>query len=185
MVLPARPGSSSVIACASKCLPLTAPAFSVRSIRKWCATGQISRPIQDACEPMSEFITIMARDGHEFQAWLAAPAGQPRGAVVVVQEIFGVNSHIRAVADGYAAAGYVAIAPAFFDRVRRRIELGYSGAEVQEGRGYVQQLERPQILADLAAAIAIVKHAGRVGVIGYCWGGTIAYVAACELPLGC
>jgi carboxymethylenebutenolidase len=134
---------------------------------------------------MSEFTTIMARDGHEFQVWLAAPAGRPRGAVVVVQEIFGVNSHIRGVTDGYAAAGYVAIAPAFFDRVRRRIELGYSAAEMQEGRGYVKQLQRPQILADLAAAIAVVKHAGRVGVVGYCWGGTIAYVAACELPIAC
>jgi carboxymethylenebutenolidase len=134
---------------------------------------------------MSEFTTIMARDGHEFQAWLAAPPGRPRGAVVVVQEIFGVNSHIRAVTDGYAAEGYVAIAPALFDRVRRRIELGYSAAEMQEGQGYVKQLQRPQVLADLAAAIAVVKHAGRVGVVGYCWGGTIAYVAACDLPLAC
>jgi carboxymethylenebutenolidase len=63
--------------------------------------------------------------------------------------------------------------------------LGYSAPEMQEGRGYVKQLERPQILADLAAAIAVVKHAGRVGVVGYCWGGTIAYVAACELPIAC
>jgi carboxymethylenebutenolidase len=134
---------------------------------------------------MSEFTTIMARDGHEFQAWLAAPPGRPRGAVVVVQEIFGVNSHIRAVTDGYAAEGYVAIAPALFDRVRRRIELGYSAEQMQEGQGYVKQLQRPQVLADLAAAIAVVKHAGRVGVVGYCWGGTIAYVAACDLPLAC
>jgi carboxymethylenebutenolidase len=134
---------------------------------------------------MSEFTTIMARDGHEFQAWLAAPAGRPRGAVVVVQEIFGVNSHIRAVTDGYAAEGYVAIAPAFFDRVRRRIELGYSAAQMQEGRGYAKQLQRPQLLADLAAAIAVVKHAGRVAVVGFCWGGTIAYVAACEAPIAC
>lgn len=134
---------------------------------------------------MSEFTTIMARDGHEFQAWLAAPAGRARGAVVIVQEVFGVNSHIRAVTDGYAAEGYVAIAPAFFDRVRRRIDLGYSAAELQEGQGYVKQLQRDKTLADLSAAIAVVKHAGRVGVVGYCWGGTIAYVAACELPIAC
>jgi carboxymethylenebutenolidase len=134
---------------------------------------------------MSEFTTIMARDGHEFQTWLAAPPARPRAAIVVVQEIFGVNSHIRAVTDGYAAAGYVAIAPALFDRVRRGIELGYSAADMQEGQGYVKQLQRGQTLADLSAAIAVVKHAGRVGVVGYCWGGTIAYMAACELPIAC
>ena len=134
---------------------------------------------------MSEFTTIMARDGHEFQTWLAAPPGRPRAAIVVVQEIFGVNSHIRAVTDGYASDGYVAIAPALFDRVRRGIELGYSAADMQEGQGYVKQLQREGILADLSAAIAVVKHAGRVGVVGYCWGGTIAYVAACDLPIAC
>src|SRR5256886_6554245 len=73
---------------------------------------------------MGEYSTIMARDGHEFQAWLAAAPGRPRGAVVVVQEIFGVNSHIRKVSDGFAADGYTAIAPCLFDRVRRGIELG-------------------------------------------------------------
>ena len=134
---------------------------------------------------MSEFTTIMARDGHEFRAWLAAPAGRPLGAIVVVQEIFGVNSHIRAVTDGYAAAGYVAIAPCLFDRVRRGIELGYSAAEMQEGIGYVAQLLPEQTLADLAAALAVVKHSGRVGIVGYCWGGTLAYIAACDLPVAC
>jgi carboxymethylenebutenolidase len=134
---------------------------------------------------MSEFTTIMARDGHEFRAWLAPPRGRPRGAIVVVQEIFGVNSHIRGVTDGYAADGYVAIAPCLFDRVRRAIELGYTPAEMQEGQGYVKQLQPEQVTADLAAAIAVVRHAGRVGVVGYCWGGKIAYVAACDLPIGC
>ncbi|HXS27743.1 MAG TPA: dienelactone hydrolase family protein [Steroidobacteraceae bacterium] len=134
---------------------------------------------------MSEFTTIMARDGHEFRAWLAAPPGTPRGAVVVIQEIFGVNSHIRAVTDGYAAEGYVAIAPSLFDRVRKGIELGYEQKDMQEGFGYVQQLKREQTLADLSAAIAIVKHAGRVGVVGYCWGGRMSYVTSCELPVSC
>jgi carboxymethylenebutenolidase len=134
---------------------------------------------------MSEFTTIMARDGHEFRAWLAPPPGRPRGAIVVVQEVFGVNSHIRAVTDGYAKEGYVAIAPCLFDRIRRGIELGYSAAELQEGQGYVKQLKEEQTRADMAAAIAVVKHAGRVGVVGYCWGGTIAYLAACELPVAC
>jgi carboxymethylenebutenolidase len=134
---------------------------------------------------MSEFTTLMARDGHEFNAWLAAPAGKPRGAVLVIQEIFGVNAHIRAVTDGYAAEGYVAIAPALFDRVRRGIELGYSPDTMQEGLGYVQQLLPEKTLLDLAASIAVVKHAGRVGVVGFCWGGKLAYVSACELPVAC
>jgi carboxymethylenebutenolidase len=134
---------------------------------------------------MSAFTTIMSRDGHEFRAWLAAPPGKPRGAIVVVQEIFGVNSHIRAVTDGYAADGYVAIAPCLFDRVRKGIELGYSQPEVQEGFGYVQQLKPAETLQDLSAAIAIVRHAGRVGMVGYCWGGKMSYVSACELPLTC
>jgi carboxymethylenebutenolidase len=134
---------------------------------------------------MSEYITLMARDGHEFSAWLAAPEGKPRGAVVVIQEIFGVNVHIRAVTDSYAAAGYVAIAPAVFDRVRKGIELGYTPDSVKEGFGYVQLLKPEQTLLDLGAAIAVVRHAGRVGVIGFCWGGRMAYVSACELPVAC
>ncbi len=132
---------------------------------------------------MGEFATIMARDGHEFRAYLAAPPGQPRGAIVVIQEIFGVNAHIRNVTDGYAAEGYVAIAPSLFDRVRRGIELGYTPPEMQEGFGYVMQLKPEDVLKDVAAAIAVVRHAGRVGVVGYCWGGRVAYVAAAELPL--
>ncbi|HTC44159.1 MAG TPA: dienelactone hydrolase family protein [Steroidobacteraceae bacterium] len=134
---------------------------------------------------MSEFITLMARDGHEFSAWLAAPTGKPRGAVVVIQEIFGVNAHIRAVADSYAAEGYVAIAPAVFDRIRRGIELGYNPDTMKEGFGYVQQLQPDKTLLDIGASIAVVKHAGRVGAVGFCWGGKMAYVSAGELPIAC
>jgi carboxymethylenebutenolidase len=134
---------------------------------------------------MGEFNPIMARDGHEFRAYLSAPAGKPRGAIVVIQEIFGVNSHIRAVTDSYAAEGYVAVAPCLFDRVRRGIELGYQPQDMQEGRGYMKQLKQDETLKDIAAAIAIVKHAGRVGTVGYCWGGKMSYLAACELPIAC
>jgi carboxymethylenebutenolidase len=134
---------------------------------------------------MGEFTTIMARDGHEFRAWLSAPAGTARGGVVVLQEIFGINHHIRAVADSFAAEGYVAIAPSFFDRVRKGIELGYSPSEAQEGMGYRLQLQPEQTLKDMAAAVNVVKHAVRVGAVGYCWGGTLAYLAACELPVAC
>ncbi|HEX4389043.1 MAG TPA: dienelactone hydrolase family protein, partial [Steroidobacteraceae bacterium] len=79
---------------------------------------------------MGAYSTIMARDGHEFQAWLSAPTGRPRGALVILQEIFGVNAHIRAVTDSFAAEGYTAIAPCLFDRVRRGIELGYTAKEM-------------------------------------------------------
>ena len=134
---------------------------------------------------MGELTTLMARDGHEFNAYLTAPQGKARGAVVVVQEIFGVNPHIRAVTDQFAAAGYTAIAPALFDRIKGGISLGYSAAEVQQGVGYRLQIKRENMVADLSAAIAVTRHCGRVGVIGYCWGGYCAYVAACELPVAC
>jgi carboxymethylenebutenolidase len=134
---------------------------------------------------MGEFTTIMARDGHEFQAWLAAPPARPRGAVLVIQEIFGINSHIRKVTDGFAAEGYTAIAPSLFDRVRRGIELGYTPADMQEGAGYLKQLTPETTLRDLAAAVAVVRHSGRAGSVGYCFGGAMSYLAACQLPLAC
>lgn len=134
---------------------------------------------------MGDFTTLMARDGHEFQAYLAAPPGRPRGAVVVLQEIFGVNGHIRAVTDGFAAEGYTAVAPALFDRIRRGIELGYDDAGLNEGRGYAQQLKPEEVMKDVAAAAAVVRHSGRVGTVGYCWGGALSYRAACELPIAC
>jgi carboxymethylenebutenolidase len=135
---------------------------------------------------MAEFTPLMARDGHEFRAWLSPPPGTPKGAVVVVQEIFGINSHIRAVTDSFAAEGYVAIAPSLFDRVRKGIELGYSDKESQEGFGYVAQLKHDEIMKDLSAAIAVVRRSGRIGMVGYCWGGKVAYLSACEpLPITC
>jgi len=134
---------------------------------------------------MGEFTTIMARDGHEFQAWLAAAPARPRGAVLVIQEIFGVNSHIRALTDGFAAVGYTAIAPALFDRVRRGIELSYSNEGMQQGAGYRKQLTPEKTLLDLAAALAVVKHSGRAGSVGYCWGGALAYLVACRLSVAC
>lgn len=132
---------------------------------------------------MPEFTRLMARDGHQFDAWLVAPTGAPKGAVVVAQEIFGVNPHIRAVAEDFAAQGYLAIAPSLFDRVKRNVELDYSAESVQQGRGYSLQIPREKLLLDLAASVNVVKHAGRVATVGYCWGGTVAYIAACELPV--
>ncbi|HKT72597.1 MAG TPA: dienelactone hydrolase family protein [Steroidobacteraceae bacterium] len=134
---------------------------------------------------MGELTTIMARDGHEFQAYLCAPPGRPRGAVVVIQEIFGVNSHIRDVADSFAAQGYTVIAPSLFDRIRRGIELSYTDESLELGVGYRKQLELDDTLKDLAAACAVVRRSGRIGTVGYCWGGALSYLCASELPIAC
>jgi carboxymethylenebutenolidase len=134
---------------------------------------------------MGEFQTIMARDGHQFGVYLAAPAQKPRGAIVVIQEIFGVNHHIRAVTDGYAAEGYVAIAPALFDRAKRGVELGYTGPDMQTGIGLMSQITRDDLVKDLEATLAVVRNAGRIGMVGYCWGGTVTYIAASLLPIAC
>ncbi|MEO6743752.1 MAG: dienelactone hydrolase family protein [Caldimonas sp.] len=126
--------------------------------------------------------TLQAADGHRLAAYRAVPAGKPRGALVVVQEIFGVNSHVRAVADGYAADGWLAIAPAMFDRVERGIELGYAPADIERGRELKGGCSNDHALLDIAAAVDTVRSAGKVAVIGYCWGGTLAWLAACRQP---
>ena len=124
---------------------------------------------------------LTAADGHRLQAYEAVPAGAPRGGVVVVQEIFGVNDHIRRVADGYAADGYRVIAPALFDRVRPGIELGYTDADISEGRNIRGQLTFDQALADVEAARKALGD-GNTGIVGYCWGGTVTWLAAARLP---
>jgi carboxymethylenebutenolidase len=125
--------------------------------------------------------TLEAADGHKLAAYRAAPAGVPRGAIVVVQEIFGVNGHIRSVADDFASEGWLAIAPALFDRVERGIELGYTPADIERGRTIRGAVSNEAAMLDIAAALNAVRPAGKVGVIGYCWGGTLAWVAACRL----
>jgi len=128
---------------------------------------------------MGKMIRLEASDGHELDAYLAEPKDKPRGGIVVVQEIFGVNDHIKRVADQYAAEGYRAIAPAMFDRIKGGITPPYS--DIQQGIAYMQQLEWPNTLADIEAAAAAVRAAGSVSIVGYCWGGTVAHVAASEL----
>jgi carboxymethylenebutenolidase len=131
---------------------------------------------------MGEQTVLRAADGFELGAYRAKPDGAPRGAVVVIQEIFGVNDHIRSVADGYAAEGYLALAPQIFDRVERGIELGYQQADMARGIELAfQQLDHAATLLDLQAAIDAGAEAGRVGVVGYCFGGLLAWRAACEL----
>ncbi len=130
---------------------------------------------------MGTMIELTAADGHKFAAWRAEPKGKPRGALLVVQEIFGVNSHIKSVADGYAADGYLAIAPAFFDRAQRNVDLGYSPADIEVGRTYIPKMQWDKVMQDAGAALANVKSAGKAGIVGYCWGGTVAWVAAARL----
>jgi carboxymethylenebutenolidase len=130
---------------------------------------------------MGQDIKLTASDGFVLGAYKAEPAGTPRGAIVVLQEIFGVNHHIRSVTDRYAEAGYVAIAPALFDRAKPGVQLGYDQPGMQEGVALNQQTKHADTLKDIAAAIAAVTAAGRVGVVGYCWGGSLAFASACEL----
>ncbi len=130
---------------------------------------------------MGTSITLTAGDGHGLGAYRAEPAATPRGGVVIVQEIFGVNAHIRSVADAYATAGYLTVAPALFDRADAGVELAYDGDGMTRGRALREQISMDAVEADMRAAIEVAAEGGDVGVVGYCWGGTIAWVAACRL----
>jgi carboxymethylenebutenolidase len=131
---------------------------------------------------MGEWIELTAADGFRLSAYRALAKGTPRGALVVAQEIFGVNSHIRSVCDGYAADGYVAVAPALFDRYERGVDLGYTPPDIARGRQLKGLAQTDAALLDLAAARDSVASTGKVGVIGYCWGGYLAWIAAARLP---
>lgn len=130
---------------------------------------------------MGSTIQLTAADGHKFSCYKAEPAGKPKGAIVVIQEIFGVNDHIRKVADGYAAEGYLALAPALFDRIRPGIEIGYTMPEIQEGFGYKTATKTEDALKDIQAAANEAGKAGKVGVVGYCWGGFLAWMSAANV----
>ena len=130
---------------------------------------------------MGENIELTASDGHTFAAYRADPSGAPKGGVVVIQEIFGANAHIREVADGYAAAGYAAIAPALFDRAERGVELGYDEAAIAKGRDIAFPLGWDGPLMDIEAAAKALANAGKIRTVGYCWGGSLAYASACKV----
>lgn len=131
---------------------------------------------------MGQWIELTASDGARISAWRAEPVGTPRGGLVVVQEIFGVNSHIRAVCDGFAADGYLAVAPALFDRIRPQVDLGYAPDDVERGRELKAGAPLDHALADVAAARDAASGAGKVGIVGYCWGGYVAWMSAARLP---
>lgn len=121
---------------------------------------------------------LKAADGHRFAVYRAEPSGQPAGAVVIAPEIFGVNPHIRAVADGFAADGFLTLAPALFDRVEPGYEAGYDDSGIAAGRAIIAELEMDAALRDIDACVAAAGDGGRIGLVGYCWGGTIAWLAA-------
>lgn len=126
-------------------------------------------------------IELTASDGFKLDAYVAEPKGTPRGAIVVIQEIFGVNSHIRSVADGFAADGYLAVAPAVFDRAEKHVELGYTPDDMAKGREYATKMKADDMLHDVEAAIKYAAKAGKVGIVGYCMGGRVAWQAACTI----
>jgi carboxymethylenebutenolidase len=131
---------------------------------------------------MGRFIELTAGDGFGLSAWRADPVGTPRGAIVVAQEIFGVNGHIRNVCEAFAADGYVAIAPALFDRYEPKVDIGYTPPDIARGRALKALAQLDPALSDIASARDAVAAAGKVSVIGYCWGGYIAWMAASRLP---
>ena len=127
---------------------------------------------------------LRSSDGFAFPAYVAHPAGKARGGIVVLQEIFGVNSHIRSVADGYAKEGYLAVAPSTFHRVKPGVELGYSQEDIQAGAALkqaVESLPAPGVLPDIQAASLHAAQAGKGGIVGYCWGGLLSWRSSCLL----
>lgn len=141
----------------------------------------------------SRTLTVTAADGVNVNAYLALPEGPARGGVVVVQEVFGVNYHIRAVCDAFAGHGYATLAPCLFDRAERGVEMGYGEDDLARGRELRQMIGWDGPVADVRAAMEAVAGAANpsaagasnVGVIGYCWGGSVAFLAATRLQPAC
>jgi carboxymethylenebutenolidase len=131
---------------------------------------------------VGQFVNINTLHGN-ISAWRAAPSGSPKGAIIVVQEIFGVNHHIRSVADQFAAHGYLAIAPALYDLIEHDIQLNYDEAGITRGRALRDELGEDRGLDCIRAAMEEVEAEGFVGVVGYCWGGTLAYLSCARLGL--
>jgi carboxymethylenebutenolidase len=132
---------------------------------------------------MGQIVELKAQDGHQLDAYVSTPEGEPIGALVVIQEIFGVNSHIRSIADGYAKDGFLAIAPALFDRTEKGVELKYDGEDMKRAYELYGKLDPKTALLDVAAAFAKAKESGKgVGLIGYCYGGLMSWLSATRGP---
>jgi|SRR6516165_696652 carboxymethylenebutenolidase len=130
---------------------------------------------------MGSWIKLKPESGVTIAAWRADPAGTPRGGIVVIQEIFGVNSHIRSICEGYAADGFSVIAPALFDRYEKGVELGYTPPDIEHGRALKGKAGIDAALMDVASAREALKGSGKIGVVGYCWGGYVTWISASRL----
>lgn len=132
---------------------------------------------------MSETATVKAGDGHILSLYVARPSAKPLAGLVVLQEIFGVNRHIRSVVDAFASDGYLAVAPALFDRIERNVELGYEREDAKRGAALLKQIDTLRALADVDAALAFTRSESnaKTAVIGYCFGGLLAWLAATRL----
>ena len=131
---------------------------------------------------MGHWVSMQTPTG-SISAWRADPPANSRGALVVIQEIFGVNAHIRSVVDRFAGHGFTAVAPAFFDHIEHHVELGYDEAGVAYGREMVDKLGFDRVVADVDAAKRMLQPEGNVGVVGYCWGGTVAFLSWARLRI--
>ena len=129
---------------------------------------------------MGKWIDLTASDGHKFSAYQADPNGTAKGGLVVIQEIFGVNAHIREVCDQFAANDYIAIAPALFDRAESRIELGYEEEDRHKGMALRGQIDWNENIKDAISARKAIASVNKVGIVGYCFGGTVAWLGACS-----
>lgn len=127
---------------------------------------------------MGEFVQLKAADGHMFDVYQAMPEGTPKGAILVIQEIFGVNAHIREVADGYAAKGYAVMAPALYDRAEKNFEVGYTPEDIAKGRDTRAKVDWADSVKDLAATAEALSAYGKVGSVGYCYGGSCSWLVA-------
>ncbi len=132
-------------------------------------------------QAMGEMLDLKTNDGATISAYRARPTGTAKGGIVVLQEIFGVNPHIRSVADRFAAAGYLAVAPALFDRVEKGVELAYDDGGMSQGLALMKKVDQAAAMLDVTAAVKAAAAAGPVGIVGFCWGGTLAYAAATNL----
>ncbi|MBI1214064.1 MAG: dienelactone hydrolase family protein [Alphaproteobacteria bacterium] len=130
---------------------------------------------------MAAWVELTASDGHKFKAWQASPQGKAKGAIVVIQEIFGVNHHIRDVTERFAKEGYLAIAPALFDRYQRDFDVNYGPEDMQKAMQVVPKIDIAKGMLDTEAARAAVASAGKVGIVGYCFGGVVAWLGASRL----
>jgi carboxymethylenebutenolidase len=126
----------------------------------------------------TETVSLTAEDGHKLDAYVAHPDGKPKGGIVVIQEIFGLTEHIRAMTEKFAAEGYLAVAPAMFDRVEKNTVVDYD--DFEKAISTMGMLDREQSIGDIRAAVEYAKSAGKVGAIGFCWGGSMADLTACN-----